>query len=256
MSETTPPVQAAATQPPMPLFYKKVVGVNPALHAGLRLDRTAGYGFAAHAQSVPIGLGEFEAVSQFYPILFTTGPNPIPVALLGLKEHQNLFIDANGQWRTDCYIPAYVRAYPFIFVEDPRSNTVFVGMEETAACIRSDYGEPMFEDGQPSRTLNESIAFCTSLRDNLTASRVFAHGLEESGLLTEEEATINFTAGGTAKIRGFKLMQAERLGQVDDAVFLDWRSRGWITAIYAHTFSAGRWSKLIELMAHEGAPTT
>ncbi len=241
-----PPEPAPA---PLPLFFRKVVGINPAAHGHLRLDRGVGYGFSAHAQSVPIGLGEFEAASQFYPIVFTTGPNPLPVVLLGLREQQNLFVQADGQWRTDCYVPAYVRAFPFIFVEDKRTSKVFVGVESDAACLRPDSGDALFEDGQPSRALNEAVAFCTSFRDNLNAARVLAQGLDEAGMLTEEEATINFTAGGSAKIRGFKLMQADKLGQLDDKTFLDWRSRGWITPIYAHLFSSGRWSKLIELTA-------
>ena len=210
-----------------------------------------GYAFAANAQSVPLGLGEFEAAAQFYPILFTTGPNPIPVALLGLRDGQNLFVRRTERWRADCYVPAYVRAFPFIFVEDKRTNNVYVGMEADAACLRADTGDPLFEDGQPSRALNEAIGFCTSFRDNLNAARVFAQGLEEAGMLAEEEATITFTAGGSARIRGFKLMQADKLGQVDDTTFLDWRARGWISAVYAHLYSAGRWSRLIELAAQQ-----
>ena len=35
-----------------------------------------------------------------------------PVALLGLKKNQNLFVDKSGKWNAD-YIPAYARRYPF-----------------------------------------------------------------------------------------------------------------------------------------------
>jgi hypothetical protein len=68
-------------------------------------------------------------------------------------------------------------------------------------------------------------------------------------MLSEEEANINFTAGGQARIRGFKLMSPERIEQADDATFLEWRRRGWIGAIYAHIHSAGRWARLIDLAA-------
>jgi hypothetical protein len=235
----------------MPLFYKRVVGVNPAAHGAIRIDRSVGFGFAGDAQSVPLGLGEFEAAAQFYPILFTSGPTPIPVALLGLREGQNLFVNPNGQWRTDTYIPAYVRAYPFIFVEDSKTENVYVGMEPDAACLRETSGDPLFEDGKPSKALSDSIAFCTSVRDNLSAARVFGQALGEAGLLTEEEATITFTAGGSTRIRGFKLLLSDALGKVDDQTFLDWRARGWITPIFAHMFSSGRWAQLIEMAAHE-----
>jgi hypothetical protein len=245
MSETKP------TPPQMPLFYKRVTGINPAVHGMLKIDRATGYGFAAHAQSVPIGLAEFDSVAQHYPIVFTAGPAPIPVALLGLRDGQNLFVDKDGNWRRDCYVPAYVRAFPFIFVEDKKSGNTFIAVEPDASCLSEAAGLPLFEDGKPSRTMSDSVAFCTSMRDNLNAARVFGQGLNDVNVLSEEEATINFTSGGTARIRGFKLMQPDKLGMVDDDTFLDWRANGWIGAVYAHLFSAGRWTRLIELAAQD-----
>ena len=240
-----------AAPPALPLFYSRVVGVNPNLHADIRLDRAAGYGFAAGAQAVPLGLGEFEIAAQHYPIVFTTGPSPAPVALLGLRQGENLFVQPDGTWRPNAYVPAYVRAFPFIFVDDPSGATTYVGMEPDAACLNVATGLKLFEDGKPSAALNEAIGFCSTYRDNVTAAGVFARALDEAGLLAEEEATINFTAGGHARIRGFKLLPPDRLGLIADETFLDWRHRGWLGPIYAHLYSAGRWARLIEAGAPE-----
>ena len=248
MSATVPPAA-----PVMPLFFKRVVGVNPQLLGTLKLDRAAGFGFAAHAQSVPIGLTEFEAAAQHVPILFTSGPSPVPVALLGLREGQNLFARPDGGWAPDAYVPAYVRAFPFIFVEDADSKSLFVGMEPDAPHLSADRGQPMFEDGRPSPLLNEAVAFCQAFREAAIAGGAFARALDAAGLLEEEEATVSFTAGGSARVRGFKLLKPERLADVDDATFLEWRRMGWLTAIYAHLFSAGRWGRLIELGAPRAA---
>jgi SapC len=246
-----------ASAPPtaLPLFFKRVVGVNPQLHGSLKLDRSSGYRFAAGAQSVPIGLTEFEATAQHFPILFTSGPNPVPVALLGLREGQNLFVRPDGGWLPDSYVPAYVRAFPFIFVEDANTKSLFVGMEPDADQIRPDIGKPLFEDGRPSQALNDAVGFCQSFREAVNAAASFGRALEAARLLEEEEATVNFTGGGAARIRGFKIVKPERLADVDDATFLDWRRMGYLAAIYAHLFSAGRWSRLIE-MAAPRPPTT
>jgi len=249
MSDTATPTAPAPAAQVLPLFFKRVVGVNPAVHSGLKLDRSAGYGFSANAQSVPLGLGEFEAACQHFPVLFTTGATPTPVALLGLGENNNLFLQPDGKWRPDTYVPAYVRAFPFIFVEDAKSRTTFVGMEPDAACLRQDSGAPLFEDGKPTGALNEAISFCSAFRDNLAAATAFGRALDAQGLLEEEEATVNFTAGGGARIRGFKILRADRLDQVSDETFIDWRRRGWIAPIYAHLHSSARWSRLIELAA-------
>lgn len=248
MSAATP----AAPGPVMPLFFRRVAGVNPTQHGGLKLDRSAGFGFAAGAQSVPVGLTEFEAVSQHFPILFTTGPQPVPVALLGLREGQNLFV-RNGVWAADAYVPAYVRAFPFIFVEDTDSKTLFVGLEPDAPHLSATRGAALFEDGRPAPVLNEAITFCQAFREAAVAAGAFGRALDAAGLLEEEEATVNFTAGGSAKVRGFKLVKPEKLAEVDDATFLEWRRMGWLAAIYAHIHSAGRWSRLIELAAPRAA---
>ena len=144
MSETAAPA--------LPLFYTKVVGVNPNLHGAVRLNRAAGYGFAAGAASIPVGLGEFGLVARHYPIVFAAGAVPAPVALVGINEVGNLYVDGAGAWRVDAYVPAYVRAYPFIFVEDPARSTTYVGMDEGAACLGQETGERLFEDGKPTTT--------------------------------------------------------------------------------------------------------
>jgi hypothetical protein len=244
MSQSQAPAAAA-----LPLFFKRVVAVTGERHGDLRLDRSVGHGFAAAAQSVPLGLTEIEAAAQHFPVLFTSGPTPAAVALLGLREGQNLFVRADGTWAPDAYVPAYVRAFPFIFVEDAASRTQVIGMEPDAPQLRTDSGAKLFEDGRPSAALNEAIGFCKALREALVAAGTFARALDAAGILEEEEATVNFTAGGTARIRGFKIVKAERLADVDDATYLDWRRMGWVAAIYAHLYSIGRWGRLIELAA-------
>ena len=106
---------------PLPLFYNKIVPLDSRVHGGLKLNRAAGYGFASAASAVPVGFVEFAAASQSYPILFTTGADPMPVVLLGARPGENLFVSPEGVWQPDSYIPAYARAYPFIFIEDPQT---------------------------------------------------------------------------------------------------------------------------------------
>jgi hypothetical protein len=238
--------------PALPLFFTRMVAVTPEQHGRLRLDRaSAGFGFAAHAQTVPLGLGELEAAAQSYPILFTQGPNCIPVALLGLRDQQNLFV-SDGRWRADSYLPAYVRAFPFILVEDQARHTTFVAMQAEAESVRAEGGLPLFEDGKPAPALAEAIAACSAFRDNAHAAAAFGRALDAAGLLAEEEATVTFTAGGRAQVRGFKLAKPERLDRIPDEIFLDWRRRGWLGPLYAHFHSAGRWGRLIELAAAAG----
>jgi hypothetical protein len=234
----------------LPLFFTKVVGVNPTQHGGLKLDRGAGYGFAAKAAAIPLGLGEFAVLARHYPIVFASGPVPSPVALVGLNELGNLFVDGSGAWRAEAVVPGYARAWPFVLVEDPgKGGATYVGMEEGAACLGDEAGEALFADGKPTAVLGEAVRLCKAMRDELTAASALGRALEEAGLLREEEANVTFAAGGSARVRGFKAIAPDRLDAVADEVFLEWRRRGWLGAVYAHLHSAGNWARLIDLAA-------
>ena len=150
--------------------------------------------------------------------MFATGPVPVPVALVGINDLGNLYVDGAGAWRVDAYVPAYVRAFPFIFVEDPARSTTYVGMDEGAACLGRETGERLFEDDKPTTTLSEAVQFCASFRDNVTAATAFATALDAAGLLQEEEATVNFNGGGSSRVRGFKVIRPERLDRVSDEI--------------------------------------
>lgn len=71
--------------------------------------------FCRGANTLALSCGEFVAAARDYPIAFACadGESFAPVALLGLGEGQNLFIDAQGAWDVQCYVPAFVRRYPF-----------------------------------------------------------------------------------------------------------------------------------------------
>ena len=250
------PEITAAPAAALPLFFKRIVGVDPSLHGTLRLDRNAGFRFAAETQFVPLGLSEIEAAANDYPVLFTTGAEPIPVALLGLQHGSNLFLQADGEWQRDCYVPACVRAFPFVFMKGTTSDDLFLGMEPNADCLRSDSGDPLFEDGKPSTALNDAIAFGAAYRQDLIAAALFAHVLDAAGVLDQQDANITFVSGVTASIRAFKMLNRERLQKVNDETFLDWRRSNWIPPLYAHLLSVGRWRRLMDLAASKRPGTS
>src|SRR5580704_2860876 len=117
----TSATQAAVSA--QPIFHTNIVPLNADLHGGLRFNRDAGCGFAAGVATVPIGIGEFEAAARSYPILFTDGPAPIPVVLLGFRTGWNLFVNETGAWMPGAYVPALVRAFPFVIIDNTAAGT-------------------------------------------------------------------------------------------------------------------------------------
>ena len=92
-----------------------------------------GYHFTAESNAIYIAGTEFPMVCREYPLVFakeSTG-KLVPVALLGLAQHQNLMLGADGT-RLGNYIPAYIRRYPFILAHaDEQVNSYAVCIDES-----------------------------------------------------------------------------------------------------------------------------
>ena len=73
--------------------------------------------FAGKTNSVILAGVEFSEAAKEYAIVFTqAGDKVVPVAMLGLRNEENLFVDDKGGWDVRC-IPSFVRRYPFVLAE-------------------------------------------------------------------------------------------------------------------------------------------
>ena len=232
----------------LPLFFREIVPLEPRVHGELRLERGRDYRFARESNAIPIALHESAAAAGDYPIVFGGPGQPTMLAIVGYRERENLFVDLAGSWRAGTYIPAYVRNYPFAFIEAPDGKTLVLGFDPQARCFGKS-GAPVFVNAQPAPPLTEAAELCKQLYQSLRETGAFVAALEANGLLIENSAVIDFKQGGQAVLRGFRVVDAEKFNALDDAVFLDWRKRGWLPALYAHFLSAARWSRIVDLGA-------
>jgi hypothetical protein len=231
----------------LPPLFGRVVPLDPAKHAGLRLDRAAGLGFAARANAVPLSLVELPFAARHFPIVFADGPLPMPLAILGYRNGENLFVSPQGEWRPGVYLPAYLRSYPFLFLQEEGGSTLHLGIEPDAPALHTGVGEALFEEGQPSAFLKEMLRFCADLRGSLLETQAFAEALLAAGLLEKQEARVEFRTGGTAKLDGFLVMDPARFEALPDATILDWRKRRWLGGAYAVLQANASWSTVLEL---------
>ena len=89
-----------ASAAPLPLFYKGLEPLSSEVHAAFRLrpQEKAPYLVGQHA--IPLTVEEFPLVQRFMPIVFTLGDESIPIALMGLNEGINVFVD--DEWNVTC----------------------------------------------------------------------------------------------------------------------------------------------------------
>lgn len=240
-------------QPPaanLPLFYKQPEPLDAKKHSPLSLKRNFGFDFTKTANAVPVNLIEMDQIANSYPIAFSPDGNATPVAILGLRDNENLFVDSRGQWSKNTYIPAYIRRYPFIFSEMPTKDqlTLCVDMDESVVEKGSD--RPFFEkDGSPSQLSKDALEFCKSYHAAAQQTLDFSKALVEKDLLGDSRGVrVELSGNRVVNFSGFRIIDKKKLDALDDKTFLEFRKRGWIPYIYAHLFSGANWHLLSQLL--------
>ncbi len=242
------------TDASLPLFYKSPRVLTPGAHGQHSLAANAGYAFAAATNAVPLVAEEMAVAGRHFPVVFSDEATPYPVAILGLRGQQNLFVDADGQWRAGTYVPAYVRRYPFIFMENEARTELTLCIDEAAPALQPGRARPLFDDaGQPTPLARSALAFCRDYQAQHLIAAEFTKALVEAGLLVDHRADVTLHSGERLSLSGFKVIDADRFAKLPDATFLAWRAKGWLPLAYAHFFSIGAWSTLVDRVAGAAA---
>lgn len=224
-------------------FYERPVPLNRTAHKDLRLKAVPSVKFAANVHSVPLTGAEFPAAARDMPILFA-GPDIAqagPMALLGLRQNENLFVDANGQWDSNAYVPAFIRRYPFILAEKPADQeggddfTVF--LDEAYEGFNSEEGELLFnEDGSDTEMLTNAVNFLGEFQQHVARTNWFTEQLRKHDLLEPRNIRLE-KDGKTINLNGLFVVSEEKLRQLDEKVAHEFLKEGVLGWIYAHLLS-------------------
>jgi hypothetical protein len=231
-------------------MFRELVALNAKRHAALRVRPQVGFEFARDIHLATLMQTEMVRAASIYPIVFVEDRDIDgfrPMALLGLREGENVFVDTDGSWLAS-YIPAVLRAYPFALV---RAQPGQAGAEQFAVCIdaASDLvsiteGAPLFDrSGAPTDALEQAKRWLQEIRDMLLGTEAFCRALAARNLFTpfvvrtrrgDEELEVN----------GCYVINEERLDGLPDARLLEFRHEGWLSSIYAHLVSLQQLERL------------
>jgi hypothetical protein len=246
MTEAQQEPQAAAAG--LPLFYKNPMPLEPARHAKAGLKPRADYSFSSTTNAVALTLSEFSAAARNYPIVFSAASPVVPFAVVGVRDNENLFLEKDGRWREDAYVPAYVRRYPFIFSEVPNTDRLLLCVDEAADHFEQDSTQPFFVDGKPSENLQRALKFNEMFHAQLDQTRQFGEWLEQNGMLEEKMARAEMAGGQTYTLRGFRLINPEKLNLLTDAQILELHKKGWLPLLHFHFQSLQNWAQLSKMI--------
>lgn len=233
----------------MPLFYAQPVPLDSSKHGKLGLHPDLGLNFASTVNAVPVNMIEMPQICMHYPIAFSPDDNATPVAILGLRDGENLFVNEKGQWQDGAYIPAYIRRYPFIFSEIPGSDQLTLCVDTASSAINDNGPQKFFDDnGKPSQLAQNALEFCKSYHAAAQQTIEFSRALAASGLLVGRQAEINMGEGRRINFSGFRIIDEAKLAQLPEKDFLEWRNNGWLPFLYAHLFSGAQWQRLSTML--------
>lgn len=231
---------ASAPANNLPLFYKDLQPLSSVDHADFRargLDRAD---FLIDQHAVPLTSDEFASASRFYPIVFSAGDNPVPLALMGLNEGVNTFVDTDGKLKNPVYVPAYIRRYPFLLARlRPDSDELSLCFDPSADAIgQFDEGDALFEDGKPSDATNAILQFCQQFEEAGQRTGLFVEELKKADLLMDGEVAIQPEGSDKPFVyRGFQMVDEAKLRDLRGDVLRKMMQNGMLPLIFAHLFS-------------------
>jgi len=236
------------------LFYKRIVRLDPSVHDKLRISPAADFSFAGSSNSVPIILQEFAESAKEYPIAFAKAADSqfVPVAVLGLADGENLFVDASGLWDAR-YVPAFVRRYPFVPAESNEDKQLIVCFDDSCPRFNQLDGEPLLIAGQPSAYLGQIIGFLREYHASSITTADFAETLNRLGILVERRADAVSPAGERYSLSGLWVVDETELQKLDmEQVERLFRS-GELAYIYLHLASLSNFTSLLQRKAAKTA---
>jgi hypothetical protein len=232
---------SAAPTPNLPLFYNAVEPLNAGAHGKLKVRKLLKMPQVGKTHAIPLTVDEFTLVQRHYPIVFTIGEKPIPIALMGLNEGVNVFVDKDGRLIDQrMYAPAYIRRYPFLLARiRPDSDELSLCFDPSAEAI-GNYkdGEALFDGDQPSKATLAILEFCEQFEAAGQRTAAFMDDLLKSNLLMDGEVAIQPEGYEQPFIyRGFRMVDEDKLRELKGDELRKMNQNGMLPLIYAHLFS-------------------
>ena len=229
-------------------MYKKLQPINKIEDKNKGIKEVKSFSYAKEQISVPLAITEFYEACKDYPILFAKDLNGswMATAMLGYKEKENLFIDEEGVWEKQRYIPAHIRRYPFIYVNNTETQelTLAVDGDYKSEDTKDEVRKLFLEDGTNSEFLNGVLRFLNQFHGDALATEKFIKQLESWELLEEKVAKIVTPDGKNYNINGFYVVNEEKLKHLSkkkrDAIW----DKNVMPLIIAHLISLSNIQKI------------
>ena len=246
----------AAPNQTLPLFYSALEPLNVKQHGKMKIRAVEKAPVIAQTHAIPATVDEFALLQRHFPIVFSVGETPVPLALMGLSEGVNVFLNEDGKLHDSMvYVPAYMRRYPFLLARlRPDTDELSLCFDPTSGAVGDfDDGEALFEGDQPSQATKAILQFCEQFETAGQRTAAFIQELKKSGLLMDGEVAIQPEGAEQPFVyRGFQMIDEEKLRELRGDELRKMNQNGMLALIYAHLFSLSQIREVFSRQVRQG----
>ncbi len=222
--------------------------LNKEQHGGLGVSPpSAPCKFCANVAAIPLTASEIPAAVKDYPVVFLSEEEPMPLAVVGLIDQVNLFVNEDGQWASDTYIPGYIRRYPFAIANETDGDRLAIVIDSAYDGVVKGGDMPLFEaGGEPTAATQQAIEFCKAYETDRRMTEQFVNLLKSSGLVRGQAA--QYTPKDAKEPQPFAQyfgVDEKGLADLSDEKFLELRKSNMLPFLYAQLMSLGNWRNLL-----------
>ena len=233
---------ASAPNPSLPVLYKELVPLNSNDHLSWKGRTTDKAPWIANQHAIPLTVEEFPIAQRDYPIVFSSGDRPVPLALMGLNEGVNVHFNEDGSPIGTPYVPAYIRRYPFLLAKLQKdTENLSLCFDPTSDLVGEfDEGERLFDDEKnPTEHTQALLQFCEKFEEAGNKTQLFMDELTKADLLMDGEISIQRRDNPDQPFtyRGFRMINQEKLRELRGDQLRKWNENGLLPLIFAHLFS-------------------
>ena len=242
--------------PGLPMLYQNMVPLSSQEHRNWRVRPLQSLELISKVHALPLTVDEFPIAQRHFPIVFSAGPDSVPLALMGLNEGVNVFVNDEGQLKEGTYLPAFLRRFPFLLARlSEQSEELSLCFDPTAGLIGDfEDGARLFTDeGEPDQPVKDMLGFCEQFEFAAQRTTAFMKDLEETGLLEDGELTIQHPSSQQPYVyRGFRMINEQKLRDLRGDQLRKMSQNGMLTLLYAHLFSLSLTSEIFARQFDQG----
>lgn len=199
------------------------------------IPKITDYRFASSVAFIPISAKEIVEAQKCYPIFFLKDSEGIvPFVAMGVQQDKNLFIDEDGNFKDNCYIPAIFRAYPFSVTKINENFSLVIDEQSFI-----DYpGNKRFfnQKGNLTKEAKEIVKIVEAIYADLFQTKELLTVLDEKKLLKSVNITIQVHKKNYI-FENMLVIDTQRLKNLDDASIVELFKKGILDIATLHIAS-------------------